>query len=79
MYQRRGLLPFLMAHIRARQKAARGPEQSATNDYQKQVDASHKMLMKVYGSASDDSEADIPDADYGQALAKALMSLQKGD
>lgn len=77
MYQRRGLLPFLLAHIRARQRAARGPEQSATNEYQKQQNAAHKMIMQAYGSASDDTEADIPD--YGQTLAKALMSLQKGD
>jgi hypothetical protein len=74
---RQGILPFLMAHIRARQKAARGPEQSATNDYQKRQKAAHRMIMQAYGSASDDTEADIPD--LGDALSKALMSLRKGE
>ena len=74
---RQGILPFLMAHLRARQKAARGPEKLATDEYQKQQKAAHKMIMQAYGSAADDTEADIPD--LGDALSKALLSLQKGE
>jgi hypothetical protein len=73
---RQGILPFLMAHLRARQKAARAPEKLATDDLQRRQKAAHKMIMQAYGAASDDTEAEIPD--YGDALAKALLSLQKG-